>query len=316
MRAFTIVILTLVLARSAAAAPHKILVLPVDGSAEVGTRTRLTAQIARLAKALDGQIATAEATFADTALAVGCDPRAPSCSDQVMATLGVDELVWGTASRDGSQVRLVVRRATRGNPAREVSVTLAAGDAPERAEAAMLPLFSPPGAAPEPPSTAGATAPIPAASRPGPDAAPPAAAGGVPPAPPSGPASGPGPEPGPVDRGHPDDRVDRTVGIAFAAGGGVAIAIGIALWANYASLQDRIDNHAVRTRADFDDLTALEDRANRYAIAGDVLVLAGIAAAGVGGYFLYRDHRQHRVAVAPAPIGHGAGLTLTILGGL
>ncbi|HET7503449.1 MAG TPA: hypothetical protein VFK02_20650 [Kofleriaceae bacterium] len=315
MKAFTVLLLTLALARSASGAPHKVLVLPVDGSADAATRSRLTAQLSRLAKSLDGQIATAEATFSDTALAVGCDPRAPSCSDQVMATLGVDELVWGTATRDGAQVRLVVRRAIRGTPAREISTSLAAGDAPERAEAAMQPLFSPPGTAPEPPSPAGppVTAPVTAPPGPGPDEGAPAPTAGEPAPSPATPGPGPGPDAGATDHGG---NRDRNLGIAFAVGGGVSLAIGIALWANYASLQDRIDNHAVRTRDDFDDLTALETRADHYAIAGDVLVIAGIAVAGVGGYLLYRDHKRHPVAVTPAPIGHGAGLLLTILGGL
>ena len=76
------------LAAPAMAARHKILVLPVEGTADAATRGKLTAGLARLARSLDGQVATGSATFADTALAVGCDPRAPGCSDEVMATLG------------------------------------------------------------------------------------------------------------------------------------------------------------------------------------------------------------------------------------
>ena len=106
-RCVVVAAFTLGLAASAAAAPHKVLVLPVDGNADAATRTKLTAHIVRLAKGLDGEVGTAEATFADTALAVGCDPRAPRCSDEVIATLAVDELVWGTATRDGGQTRLV-----------------------------------------------------------------------------------------------------------------------------------------------------------------------------------------------------------------
>ncbi|HMG56230.1 MAG TPA: hypothetical protein VK601_22175, partial [Kofleriaceae bacterium] len=85
----------------AAAAVHKVLVLPVDGALDPATRGKLTAELARLARGLDGQVATGSATFADTALAVGCEPRAASCADEVMATLGVDELVWATATRTG-----------------------------------------------------------------------------------------------------------------------------------------------------------------------------------------------------------------------
>jgi hypothetical protein len=112
----------------------------------------------------------------------------------------------------------------------------------------------------------------------------------------------------------PVDRRDRNVGIGLVAGGAVAVALGVALWASYSSLQGQIDRHSTDDRADFDDLTALEDRAATYAIAGDIAVGVGVVAGGLGAYYLIR-HRRHRVAVAPVAFAHGAGLTLTILGG-
>jgi hypothetical protein len=292
-----ILIAALALSAPAAAANRKILVLPVDGTADAATRTRLTADIARLARTLDGQVATGNATFADTALAVGCDPHAPSCSDEVIATLGVDELVWGTATREGSQTRLVVRRAAKGSAVRDVSTTVAAGDPGDRITAGIAPLFAPPATEAPRPTAAPPTAP-PVEPSPPPTGAVDTA---LPPAAPSGPG---------------DDRRDRTVGIALVAGGGLGIVLGVALWASYSSLQSSIDSHATRTSDDIQDLKSLEDRASTRAIAGDVFVLAGLAAAGIGGYYLYRDHKQHAVAIAPAPIAHGAGLTITILGGL
>ncbi len=280
----------------AAAAPHKILVLPTDGNADAATRTKLTTQIVKLSKGPDGQVATAGATFADTALAVGCDPQAPGCSDQVLATLGVDELVWATATKDGGQTRVVVRRATKGAPAREITTTVAPGDSTDRIDAGMAPLLSP-----------AATRSEPAA---GPSVPPPDAAAA--PLAPPGPV---GPEPVPSPE-IPEDHHERNRGIAFATGGGVALVLGLALWASYGSLQDSIDTHRTDTRSEFDDLKALEGKASAYAIAGDCLVLAGLAAGGLGAYYLYRSHNQHRIAVTPAPVPSGAGLTLTILGGL
>jgi hypothetical protein len=297
------------LAATAAAAPHKVLVLPVDGNADAATRSRLTAQITRLAKGLDGEVGTAEATFADTALAVGCDPRAPHCSDDVIATLGVDELVWGTATRDGSQIRLVVRRAARGNPAREVSFTVAAGEPIDRIDARIAPLFSSANAFTAPPPAA-ATSAESAIARPAPERATPAG-GEVAPAP--APDATPGP-PGPAEPPASVDHRERNAGIALAATGAVSLALGIALWASYSSLQGQIDGHPTGNRNDFDDLTALEDRAATYAIAGDIAVIVGVAAGGLGAYYLIRS-RHHRVAIAPAPIAHGAGLMLTIVGG-
>ncbi len=211
MEAIAAAIVAVVVALTApAAASHKILVLPVEGAIDAATRNRLTADIVRQARSLDGQVASGSATFADTALAVGCDPRAAGCSDEVMATLGVDELVWGAASRDRGQIRLVVRRAARGAAVREVSMTFASGDAGDRIAAGIAPLFAPPAAAPEP-----APAPRPA----GPPAAPPSA---PPPAVAAAQAwPGPAAEPGPPLAAAPgpgDDHRDRKLGIALAAG--------------------------------------------------------------------------------------------------
>ncbi|HEX3475469.1 MAG TPA: hypothetical protein VHT91_10635 [Kofleriaceae bacterium] len=291
-------IVTVVVALTApAAASHKILVLPVEGAIDAALRNRLTAAIARLARSLDGQVASGSATFADTALAVGCDPRAAGCSDEVMATLGVDELVWGAASRDRGPIRLVVRRVARGAAVREVAMTLASGDADDRLTAEIAPLFAPPGAAPEPAPASQSSAPPPPAI----------AAAQAPP--------GPLAEPGPplAAAGPGDDRRDRKLGIALAAGGGGSLVLGLALWAHFSGMQDSIDHHATRTPDDFRDLTALEDRASSYAIAGDVFVLAGLVAGGLGGYLLYRDHRRH-LTIAPAPIAGGA--MLAVMGGL
>lgn len=286
----------------AAAAGRKVLVLPVDGAVDAATRSRLTADVARLARALDGQVATGSATFTDTALAVGCDPRAPSCADEVMATLGVDELVWSTATREGHQTRLVVRRAARGAARREASTTFPAGDAGDRIASGIAPLFAPPEARPSEPPRAGAPAdghgagaPDLAAEAGSPAGAPVEAA----PPPPALPA--------------PDDHRGRTAGIAIAAGGAASVVLGLALWASYASLQGQIDGHPLRTRADFDDLVALEDRANSRAIAGDVFVIAGLVAGGIGAYLWYRGHRP-AIAIAPAPIAHGGGVTITLIG--
>ncbi|HEX3757376.1 MAG TPA: hypothetical protein VHW23_01660 [Kofleriaceae bacterium] len=300
MRAL-VVIVVVALASRAAAASHKILVLPVEGTVDAATRSRLTAEIARLARSLDGKVASGSATFADTALAVGCDPRAASCSDEVMTTLGVDELVWGTATRDHGQIRLVVRRAARGAQVREVSATFASVDASDRIAAGIAPLFAPPPTAPEPP-------PAPAAHPP--TVPPPIAAAEPPPA-----ADPPAPAPPVAATAPTDDHDGRTLGIALAAGGGVSIVLGIALWASYSSLQDSIDHHAIGTLADFQDLRALEDRAGNYAIAGDVFVVAGLVAGGIGSYLLYRDHQRRAVVVAPAP-APGGGMMLTVTGGL
>lgn len=305
------VVIVVALTAPAVAAGHKILVLPVDGALDAATRTRLTAEVARLARTLDGQVSVGSATFSDTALAVGCDPRAPSCADEVMATLGVDELVWSTATREGSQTRLTVRRAARGGQPRELSTAFPPGDASERIAAGIAPLFAPAAAAPEPaPRQPHAPEPAPHAPAPPPAVA---AAPGEAPTVPTGEPVSPAPVAAPPGAG--ETRRDLVVGIVLVAHGGAGIVLGLAFWASYASLQDSIDQHPTRTLADFQDLKSLEDRASTRAIAGDAFMLAGLVAGGLGAYYLYRDHSRHAIMIAPAAMPRGGGVTITLIGG-
>jgi hypothetical protein len=284
----------LALARPAAGASHKLLVLPVAGTADPATRMKLTTELAKVARSFGGGVVTAEATFDDTALAVGCDPRAPTCGDQVMAALGVDELVWGTATRDVSQTHLVVRRAAKGGLVREAATTIATGDPPERADAAIASLFAtatrepwsaPGGAVDTPWNIAGQHAP-----------------GAVPPA------------PAVPQVTYPES--DHRAAIALVVSGGIAVTVGIALWASYASLQGSIDRHPTATRADFDDLTALEDRAKTFSLVGNILVPVGLGAGALGAFYLAQNPGRRHVTVVAAPLAHGAGLLLAIAGGL
>jgi len=54
--------------------------------------------VQKLARKTAGNVANGDTTFAETAAAVGCDPAAADCAETVRTTLGVDELVWGTAT--------------------------------------------------------------------------------------------------------------------------------------------------------------------------------------------------------------------------
>ncbi len=286
----------------ALAGPRKVLVMPLDGNVDAATRSKLATQITKQTKAsADGQVTVAGATYVETATALGCDPQATACTDDVLATMAVDELVWGTATKDGGQIKLVVRRATKGTPAREVSMTLAPQDAADKAETGVVPLFSQTPVEPpvtNPPEGSGSAQGSAAVSD---------GAG-------SGSAVAAGSGSAATDagtQGPSEDNTDRRNAIIFGASGGVALAIGIALWASYSSTQDQIDAHATRTRADFADLTALEDKAQKYAIGGDVMVIVGVGLAAVGGYFFYRDYQGHHVTVAPTATDHSAGVTLS-----
>lgn len=281
------------LAGEAIAGPGRVLVLPLDGDADAATRTKFSASVQRLARLLGGKIAAGDATFTDTATAIGCDPKAPACAEDVRATLGVDELVYGTVTKQGGQLVLVVRRTAKGKPRREVSATLQASDSPERIEPAILPLFHDEKRDPtEGPAVGPAIKDPPDKGKPVPT-----------------------PTPTPTTPETPLRR-DRTLGMAAVAGGGTMLLISLALWASASGLQSDISDHPVQSFADFQRLQEIEDTASTRAWTGNAMFVVGLAVGGVGGWLLYRDRKAQRAIIAPAPIANGVGITITLPGGL
>jgi hypothetical protein len=135
----------------AAADPHRVIVLPLDGNADPAVRTKLSASVDKLAHKIDGTVTTGDTTFAETAAAVGCDASAPACADTVMTTLSVDEIVYGTATTTNGQTTVVVRRATKGSPPQEATVTTDAPDQLETGVGSLFPVKEEP--RPTPPTT-------------------------------------------------------------------------------------------------------------------------------------------------------------------
>lgn len=268
-------VLALALEASAIAAPRRIMVLPLDGNAEGVTRARLNATVQKLAKATpDAVVTIGDATFEETAAAVGCVATVPSCPVSVRTTLGVDELVYGTVTTNPSgQTTLVLRRSSAtDNPPRETTTVLAQNDPPDRAERELAPVFGRTTAAPDP---------------------------GVPVEPVK-----------PVDPGRPVDHRKRNIGIACTTGGGVLVLIGGALLASYLGAQQDIDNAPTRTVAELRHLQDLEDRAQRDALLGDVMVLGGLALAAYGGWVLYKDHEDRQFVVTPVATPTGPAVVL------
>ena len=87
--------------------------------------------------------------------------------------------------------------------------------------------------------------------------------------------------------------------------------IGLALWSSESGLQNDINNAPTSTSAQIASLRALEDRASTKAWEGNILVVAGLAAAGIGAYFLIRDQP---VQATVAPVDHANGAAV-LLGG-
>ena len=275
----------------AAAAPRKVLVLPLGGTAPAETRTKLSASFQKMARVLDGDVQAGNTSLTDTATALGCDPAEVECVENARATLGVDELVYGTADESNGRITVVAKRYRRGKPVREMAVTVAATDPPSKIEPALLPVF---GEEPLPdPSEPITTTPDPS----------------------TGTTLEPTPDPQPEPAAGPErSNRERNIWIGVTSGGGLLVLIGLGLWSSYRSLQQDIDDAPTGTSAQIDQLRALEDRASTRAWAGNFFVLAGVAVAGYGGYRLWQWSKSKHVTVTPTPVEGGAAVTLTIVG--
>ncbi|MFN0253784.1 MAG: hypothetical protein ACKV2T_43360 [Kofleriaceae bacterium] len=252
------------------------LVLPIDGSVDPGVRARLNANVQKLASNIDGKVTIGDTTFDETAAALGCDAEMQICADSVRATLGVDELVFGRATTTGTQTTLVVRRVRSKTAWREGQSTFSVDDAPEKSgttvDTELSPLFD---VTPPPPPPIVDTPPI-------------------------------AETPPRVD--EPSNSV-RTRGILLAMGGGVAAILGVVLWVNVSNTQDEIDAANPTDADDFRALEEKEDKAQRNAIIGDVLVVAGVALAAWGGWTIYQS-RESAVTVTPTATPTSAGVSI------
>ena len=249
------------------AAPPKVIVLPLDGDAPPAVRDALAGELADAARAVRSDVGAGTTTFRESAAAVGCDPAVPACATTVLATLGVDEIVYGTATAAGATTHVQIARVTR-DQRRDQAFDVATGDAPDGRIRALF------GALVTTTTTTTRTPP-------------------PPPPPPAGTAF--------------FDARDRKLGFAFVASGALAVVIGLAVWATESSLQTQIDNAPNATLDDIEALRALEDHANNYAWGGNALVVLGLAAGGVGAYYLWSDHRARATL---APVDRGAAVVV------
>jgi hypothetical protein len=284
MRTAVIAFVTCVaLVTSVIAGPRKVLVLPLDGNAPAAQRTKINESVVKLAKSkLDGDVTVGDTTFSETAAAVGCDPSQPACADTVRTTLQVDELVYGSAKTEDGTTTVTVNRVTSsGDPKAQITV-IAETDDGTSAESGLEPGFTTTTASTDDGATNG-----------------------------SGSGSA---EPPRAKRSNFFDTRERKLGVAFGAGGVLGLVIGIAYWSSASDLEDQIDSHPDETLAQIEDLKALEDKAASRALWGNVFFVVGLAATGIGGYFLWKDHKNRRSAViTPAPV-EGGGMTF-VLGG-
>jgi hypothetical protein len=289
---------------TATAGGRKVIVLPLEGNADAPLRGKLAQVVLKAVRANGGDVSSGNTTFAETAAAVGCDPTTPACGDTVITTLGVDEVVFGTASTANGQTTVTVTRIVKGQMRKDQTFVLAASDAPDKADAQVRALYG----ATTPPPTGSGSAVVDIGSAGSAAAGSDVTEGG------SGSGSGSAEKTNPGAETSFFDTRERKMGFGFAAGGAVAIVIGLALWSSESSLQDQINNTNPTTSADVAALRDKEDRASAYAWEGNILILLGLAAGGVGAYYLYTDHQNRSATATITPIDHGTGAALVVGG--
>jgi hypothetical protein len=283
-------ILVFVVAAAAivSAGPRKVIVLPLDGNADAATKAKLNDLVQDLARSVPGDVTHGDTTFDETAVALGCDPKRNACIDNVLETLAVDEIVWGTATTADGHTTIVVRRATKGSPAHEQTAIIAATDEPATSETQLAPLFGVTSVVPPPDTAVGSASAA-------------LAAGSAVPSPPP-----PAPPPAPWSQ-------RKKLGVGLAVSGGALVIVGLAMWASESSVQSDIDEAPNRTAEDIQHLEDLEGKANRYAWGGNIAMLLGLGAGGYGAYLLWQGHRE-ATTLTPAPPPSGTGMTFVLRG--
>lgn len=341
-----IVILVLAIAHVAHAGPPQILVMRAEGTADVASRTSIDSHVLRLARHIDGKVEAGEITITEAAAAVGCMIAEPSCKDELLSMLGVDELVTTTVTATSTGFNVTVRRITKSGT-QVAQTTIPSGTVPDaKLDADIGPLFGLPGTpgrltptAPPPTKhqptlaakTEGATRPPPLAEpassalQPAPTVAPEATA--APPAttattPPPAPAAAPEPPPEPLGPmtlppvDHTPDRRWQKVGMGAGA---ALVLLGFWTWGQATDIQNEIDGlEEPRTRADIEKLRDLERRGDDAAARGNLMFLAGAVVGGVSAYYYWRAGQAastRTARITPTAFPGGAGVTLTV-GGL
>lgn len=315
----------------ASAEPHKLIVMQSEGRADAAVRAKIDAAIVKLARSSEPQTTAGELTFTDAATAVGCRPEVPSCADEVLAMLAVDEIIITSVAPKPGGLQIVAQRVAKGGSTRDASMLLATGASIDKLDG-IATLFGEPAAKPPVP------APTRSAAKPPAPARPPAPAKAPPPAPatevttPPGPTeqelfpynaiSQPEPAPSPVDTGAPavegPDLTRHRLELAGMGSGAGMLVLGVFFWGAARGTQTDVENAPTATREDLIHLRDLESKGDTYATAGNILALTGLVVGGVATYFYIRDHRFVRQStppvarLTPTVFDHGAGLVLTV----
>lgn len=315
-RALVSLVAILALVEPAFAAPRTVLVMRTEGNADAPTRTSIDGAVVALAKNLDGKVDAGDITLTDAAAAVGCNPSDAGCKDEVLATLGVDEMIAATATSTTMGTTVTVRRLTKGTPAKAQQATVPAGKSIEQTLATDLaPLFglaAAPTATPTPtptPPVQEQPPPAPAYTAQQPDMTP------INNTPPTVVSAAPTGEIAPTNEGEHKSYRWQKIGMGAGA---TLVVLSFLMWSKASDTQELIDQAPASTPADFERLRQLEKDGDGYAGGGNLFFLTGIVVGGYSAYSYWKGHRAQRQAsravITPTVYPQGAGVMLTIGG--
>jgi hypothetical protein len=314
-RAIVSLLAILALVEPVFAGPRTVLVMRTEGNADQATRTSIDGAVVALAKNLDGKVDAGDITLTDAAAAVGCNPSDASCKDEVLATLGVDEMVAPTATSTAMGTTVTVRRLTKGTPAKAQQSTVPTGKSIEQTLASDLgPLFGlAPAPTPQPPPPVQEQQPPP----------PPANTTLPPPQPdmtpinntPATVTAAPMGQIAPTNEGEHKSYRWQKIGMGAGA---TLVVLSFLMWSKASDTQELIDQAPASTPADFARLQQLEKDGDGYAGGGNFFFLTGVVVGGISAYSYWKGHRAQRQAsqavITPTVYPQGAGVTLTIGG--
>ena len=312
-RTYCLAVLLVGLSAAAARAQEgpRVVVFPAEGKVTgklAKAPAAVTAAVADAARKSGARVEVAKGSMADAMTLAGCDEKDPGCLGKVASTTDADlVLSISVAPADtGVFVDVDIGKRDAAEPTHANWIldgaSVAAIQAAASKEAAAL--FG--GGGSSPASSA------PAAT----DAAEPAAQPTrleVPPDAGAAPAARQG-EDRPSGLGRVRWYAWGTTGV------GAALLVGGALFLKGAqSKQDDIDAAEPTTLSDFRELESLEDDASSQATLGNLMLGAGVVAAGIGVTMIILEVRSSpdevdTVSIAPTVLDHGAGIALTLRG--
>lgn len=313
-----LVSLLLVVSTVAHAAPHTVMVLKSEGTADAANRGVIETHVTRLAKNIDGKVETGDITLSDAAAAAGCNAAEATCKDEILATFAVDEMVTTTVTgTSAGGYTVTVRRLQKGKAPKTAASTLPAGK-PQQAKidqdiGSLFGVTVAPAPVTAQPEPVKQPDPPPATTTPATTTAP---------LDPYADTTNPNPT-GVVQQPMTAQQTDaprpsrtlQKVGMGVGAG---LVLLSFVMWTQASSKQDEIDNAPANTPADFMRLRDLESEADGLAGGGNLFFIAGVVVGGVSAYYYWKKGRQARpqtARVTPTVFPHGAGLVLSFGGG-